>query len=135
MIRTIPPASSGAPSCRTRPGRSTASPPPAPAVDLAGYPQYAGGLDQVATILSELADELTPDGLAATAATAPLAWAQRLGYLLERAQAAHVTAALQEYVHEHAREYMPLVPGASISKAQRLKNWKLLVNADVVPDL
>lgn len=116
-------------------GRIRVSTPDATAVDLAGYPQYAGGLDQVATILSELADELTPDGLAATAATAPLPWAQRLGYLLERAQAAHVTAALQEYVHEHAREYMPLVPGASISKAQRLKNWKLLVNADVEPDL
>jgi predicted transcriptional regulator of viral defense system len=116
-------------------GRIRVSTPDATALDLAGYPQYAGGLSQVATVLSELADELSSDGLVAAAATAPLPWAQRLGYLLERAEAEHVAAALQEYVHEHAREYAPLVPGASTSKAQRLKEWKLLVNTDVEPDL
>jgi predicted transcriptional regulator of viral defense system len=116
-------------------GRIHVSTPGATAVDLAGYPQYAGGLSQVATVLSELADELSSEGLAAAAATAPLPWAQRLGYLLEQAGAAHVTAALQEYVHEHAREYTLLMPGASTSKAQRLKDWKLLINADVESDL
>jgi predicted transcriptional regulator of viral defense system len=107
----------------------------ATAVDLAGYPQHAGGLSQVATVLSELGDELSSNALATAAAAAPLSWAQRPGYLLERAEASHVTAALKEYVHKNAREYTPLVPGASTSKAQRLKDWKLLVNADVEPDL
>ena len=116
-------------------GRIHVSTPDATAIDLAGYPQYAGGLGQVATVLSELANELSSEGLAAAAATAPLPWAQRLGYLLERAEAGHVTAALQEFVHEHAREYTPLVPGVSTSEGQRLKDWKLLLNADVEPDL
>lgn len=119
----------------TQRGQIQVSTPDATALDLAGYPQYAGGLDQVATILSELADDLSSEGLATAAATAPLPWAQRLGYLLERAGAAHITTALQEYVHEHAREYTPLVPGVSTSEGQRLKDWKLQVNADVEPDL
>ncbi len=33
-------------------------------IDLAGYPEHVGGLDQVATILSELAEEINPIALA-----------------------------------------------------------------------
>jgi predicted transcriptional regulator of viral defense system len=55
----------------------------ATALDLAGYPRHAGGFDQVATILSELAEKIDGERLVAAAKTGPLPWAQRLGYLLE----------------------------------------------------
>jgi hypothetical protein len=45
------------------------------------YNQF-GGLDQVATILSEFAHTTDPDKLVLAAQTAPNTWAQRLGYLL-----------------------------------------------------
>ena len=59
----------------------------ATAVDLVGYAHHAGGFDQVATILGELTEKIDPKRLAAAAKTAPLPWAQRLGYLLKRVDA------------------------------------------------
>ena len=46
-------------------GTVLVSTPEATAVDLVGYYNHAGGLDQVATILGELAENLDPDKLAA----------------------------------------------------------------------
>jgi hypothetical protein len=68
------------------------STPEATAVDLVGYQHQAGGLDQVATVLSELAEKIHPEKLAAAAATAAVPWAQRLGYLLERVGAVEKVA-------------------------------------------
>ena len=62
-------------------GTILVSSPEATAVDLVGYERRAGGLDHVATVLSELAEHLDPERLLAAAQTAPVPWAQRLGYL------------------------------------------------------
>ncbi len=64
-------------------GTLLVSTPEATALDLVGYAGHAGGLNQVATLLSELAERIDPEKLAAVARTAPVPWAQRLGYLLE----------------------------------------------------
>jgi predicted transcriptional regulator of viral defense system len=80
------------------------STPEATAVDLVGYQHQAGGLDQVATVLSELAEKIDPQKLAAAAATAAVPWAQRLGYLLEHVGAADRVAPLKEYVRARAHE-------------------------------
>ena len=119
----------------TRRGQIHVATPEATAIDLAGYPQHAGGLDQVATVLSELANEMDPELLSLAAATAPVSWAQRLGYILEIADAGHITGALRKYVKAQAREYTKLAPGASTEDEKRNKNWKLLVNADLVLDI
>lgn len=116
-------------------GEIRVSSPEATAIDLAGYAQHAGGLDQVATVLSELAETIDGALLPAAAAAAPLPWAQRLGYLLEIAQAGNVAGALKDYVREHAREYTPLVPGGAEGKSERIDNWKLIANASVEAEL
>lgn len=116
-------------------GTVTVSTPEATAVDLAGYPGHAGGLDQVATTLSELAEQLDPDRLANAAATAPVPWGQRLGYLLEIANAAEKTGALRDLVSEHARNYVPLSPGTKITGGPRSKAWKLVINTEVELEL
>lgn len=103
----------------------------ATAVDLVGYVHRAGGLDQVATLLSELAEKIDPVLLATAAATAPVSWAQRLGYLLDLVGAADRTGPLRAYVAETARDLTPLLPGAPRAAAQRAPDWKLLVNATV----
>ena len=59
------------------------STPEVTALELVGYPNHAGGLDNVTTVLSELAEEMAPDRLLETARLSPTSWAQRLGYLLE----------------------------------------------------
>ena len=116
-------------------GTILVSTPEATAVDLVGYHHHAGGLDQVATILSELAEQIDPQKLLAAARTAPVPWAQRLGYLLEHAGAADKAAALKNFVKDAARETVPLLPGAKKQDAQRATDWKLLINTDVEPEL
>jgi predicted transcriptional regulator of viral defense system len=76
-------------------GTLLVSSPEATALDLVGYTHHAGGLSQVATVLSELAERIDPDKLAATARAAPVAWAQRLGYVLEHLGFAAKTPALK----------------------------------------
>lgn len=116
-------------------GEIRVSTPEATAIDLAGYPEYVGGLDQVATILSELAEEIDALALAEAAKTAPIPWIQRLGYMLEFVEAENAAAGIKEYVREHAREYRMLIPGKSITEGQRLPSWKLIVNTELEPDL
>ncbi|MDE3017315.1 MAG: type IV toxin-antitoxin system AbiEi family antitoxin, partial [Pseudomonadota bacterium] len=103
----------------------------ATAFDLVGYANHAGGLDAVATILAELAEKIDPDKLAAVAATAPAPWAQRLGYLLERAGAGEKTALLKKYVHGTAKNTTPLLSGASFDGTAIDKNWRLALNTEV----
>lgn len=112
-------------------GTIAVSTPEATAVDLAGYPGHAGGLDRATTVLAELAGQLDPDLLVQAVATAPVPWAQRLGYMLEIAEAGNKIARLAAYVAEHVRDYAPLSPGTSKSNAPRDKTWKLIINTEV----
>jgi predicted transcriptional regulator of viral defense system len=124
-------------SLNTPRGTLLLSTPEATAVDLVGYQHQAGGLDHVATVLSELAERIDPAKLVVAAATAANPWAQRLGYLLERAGAADKVGPLKEYVRAKARESVPLLPkasrqsGARRRKPQRNDDWKLYINAAV----
>ena len=116
-------------------GTLLVSSPEATALDLVGYAHHAGGLSQVATVLSELAEKIDPEKLATAARTAPVAWAQRLGYLLEHLGSAAKTPALKEYVREHAKQSTALLPKARRARSRRNKGWKLYINADVEAEL
>jgi predicted transcriptional regulator of viral defense system len=116
-------------------GALNVSTPEATALDLIGYHDRAGGLNQVATVLAELVERIDPDKLAAVAAAAPLPWAQRLGFLLERVGAADKSAPLKAFVRARAHESTRLLPKAARKKGARDSAWKLYVNADVEPDL
>jgi predicted transcriptional regulator of viral defense system len=116
-------------------GALRVSTPEATALDLVGYERHAGGLNQVATVLAELSERIDPEKLRAAAKTAPVPWAQRLGYLLERVGARDKTAPLKAYVREHARQSTPLMPEAPRARARRNDDWKLYVNADVETEL
>ena len=107
----------------------------ATALDLVGYAHHAGGLNQVATVLSELAERIDPEKLAAVARTAPVPWAQRLGYLLEHLGFAAKVPALKEYVRVHAKQSTELLPKAGPKRSPSNKGWKLCVNVKVEPGL
>ena len=116
-------------------GMIRVSTPEATAVDLVGYCHQVGGLDQVATVLSELAEQINPQKLVAAAQNAPISWAQRLGYLLALVDVREQPGPLKAYVKNKARQTVPLLPGAIRKQAPRDANWKLFVNADIEPDL
>lgn len=115
-------------------GAILVSTPEATAIDLVGYHEHAGGLDQVATVLAELAEKIDPGKLATAAAAVPLPWVQRLGYLLELAEAPEKAEGLRDYVRREANGATLLLPGAS-AHGERRKDWKLIVNANVEPEL
>jgi hypothetical protein len=96
----------------------------------------------VATVLSELAEKIDPKKLTAAASTAPLPWAQRLGYLLERVGAGDKTGDLKAFVRARVHESAPLLSntlrkrnGAHRQELVRNADWMLDINADVEPDL
>ena len=103
----------------------------ATAIDLVGYARRAAGWDNVATVLCELAEEIDPDLLCEAARTAPVTWAQRLGYLLELVGAVDKAKPLKDYVRRNARDITPLIPHAAVDRARRADDWRLLVNAEV----
>lgn len=105
------------------------------ALELVGYHRHAGGLDNVATILAELAELLSPSLLAEQAAHAPLAWAQRLGYLLELVEQGDAASQLLSHVGSHARRTVPLDPALPRTGAPRSPGWRIAINTVVEPDL
>jgi predicted transcriptional regulator of viral defense system len=111
------------------------STPEATAFDLVGYPGHAGGLSNIVTVLSELAEYMDAGKLLAETVRSPLPWTQRLGYLLDRAGAANLAAPLAEHAAARAKEYVPLRPRKSAAHVSRDARWRLIVNEDVETDL
>ncbi|MBM4320376.1 MAG: hypothetical protein FJ125_10545 [Deltaproteobacteria bacterium] len=104
------------------------------ALELVGYPNHAGGMSNVATVLAELADVLDAGKLLDAARLSPVSWSQRLGYLLEIVGGPELAGVLAPFVAEQARSFTPLRRAASTAGAARVPRWKLLVNADVESD-
>ena len=103
----------------------------ATAIDLVGNMRRAGGLDRVAGALSELSEKLDPGLLAKASESAPVLWAQRLGYLLDFAGAGEKTTHLKESVRRRAKNYTKLLPGADAGGSPSAKDWRLIVNAKI----
>jgi predicted transcriptional regulator of viral defense system len=112
------------------------STPEATALDLVGYPDRCGGLGNVATVLAELAESLDPAELARVArSTSPVAWAQRLGHLLESLGADDRCGPLAAWVGEAAKRATPLEPSLPMDDAPRDERWRVAVNVAVEADL
>ncbi|MBZ0145919.1 MAG: type IV toxin-antitoxin system AbiEi family antitoxin [Rhodocyclaceae bacterium] len=111
------------------------SSPEATAFDLVGYHERCGGLDNVVTVLAELAEKLDPERLAALGPLSPIPWAQRLGHLLDRVGQPSRGEQLAVFVARHATETASLVAGDGRSQHPRDERWKLRINAVVEPDL
>jgi len=104
------------------------------ALELVGYPKHAGGLSNVATIVSELAESLDTSKLLEVARLSPVSWSQRLGYLLELVGREDLAKALEPFVQNQAKSFTPLRRAAAVASAKRSTKWKLIINAEVEPD-
>ncbi len=110
------------------------SSPEATAIDLIGYMQRSGGLDHVATVLAELNESLNKDSLVKAARLSPVAWAQRLGCLLQLLGLEGNLAGLAKYVDQQAHKVVGLSSWKSIKGAKRAQPWKVAVNERPEPD-
>ncbi len=111
------------------------SSPEATAFDLAGYYRHCGWLDNVATVLSELVEVINPEKLVTVAQLSPIAWAQRLGYLLEIVGSEEIWLPLAEYVKAKNPVRSPLLPSAPIKGAIFNKRWQIYVNTKVEAEI
>lgn len=111
------------------------STPEATAFDLVGYPERAVGLDNVANILAELAEKLDGKKLAEVAKLSPIAWAQRLGYLLEFIEAETISAELAGYVDRLRPVPTPLVKSKPFKGAQMDERWRVMINGEVETEI
>lgn len=108
----------------------------ATALELVGYPDKAGGLHNVATVLIELAAEtMDPALLAGDAARAPVAWVQRLGFLLSQIGADQLAAKLDSILEKRPVFWVALAPWQSKTGTPRDSRWRVAINAQVEPDL
>lgn len=110
----------------------------ATAMDLLNYPHQSGGLNHIATVLSELQEAMHADKLQELAENQPMiAWQQRLGYLLEKADAQKLAETLKNHLAKYKRlDYIPLMPGLKkSSKDARNQVWKIIENATVESDI
>ncbi len=110
------------------------STPEATALDLVAYSDRAGGLDMVATVLSDLADEIDSSELERLSRTVPITRVQRLGFLLDHVDHPRVSDMLQPIVKREARDYTSLAPDRTSHQSTKNKRWKVYVNASVEVD-
>lgn len=72
------------------------------------------------------------DRIATAARTAPVSWAQRLGFLLDLVGAADRASSLQRDVRRRARDTALLLPGSPhAGRTPRDQRWRLRINAEV----
>lgn len=108
----------------------------ATAIDLVTYADRCGGLDAIATVLSELAEVIDPARLARLAARMEaLPVAQRLGWLLDLVGQGERAEPLARLVARRATNATPLLASTPMRGAPRDPRWRVAVNVDVETDL
>ncbi|MEO5915525.1 MAG: type IV toxin-antitoxin system AbiEi family antitoxin [Luteolibacter sp.] len=113
------------------------STPEATALDLVRYARHIGGLDVVLTVLSELAESISPDKLTSTGtAESETAYVQRLGWLLDHLG----QTVLADALHAALPTSKPLPratldPGAPRTGPITGNRWRILENTQPEADL
>jgi predicted transcriptional regulator of viral defense system len=122
---------------KTETGQMRVSSPEATALDLVRYSTKVGHLNQVATVLTELVEQLDKRRLLKAAQSDfELSCAQRLGFLLDLIGAGEQTDALAQWIANQHPQYVSLRAdrGTTIAEPERNERWRLLVNEVVEPD-
>jgi len=110
-------------------------------MDLLLYPKHSGGLNNIATILTELIEKVDPEKLIQLATTVrQKIWLQRLGYILEQIEPFDqeprdlLVDKLKEYLKDKSIVYIPLSPEVPMAGCPRNRKWKIIINATVEAD-
>lgn len=106
----------------------------ATAIELVGYPERCGFLDNIATVLAELAESIDDTLLVAEAERAPIAWVQRLGYLLALVDREDLATQLDELLAKRQLFTVALAPWLKMEGVPRDSRWQVAINTEVEPD-
>lgn len=117
-------------------GHIPTSTPEATALDLIRYARRIGGLDRVLTVLQELSEVMKTEKLEEAAKSdGKIAYAQRLGFLLEKAGFSNLTEKVSKWVHEKNPLPVKLEASMPTRGCKKDERWKILINIDVEGDL
>ncbi len=121
---------------KTYTGYLTISTAEATAFDLVRYVEASGHLDNVATVLTELAEVLDAELLVkAAGAGVELSVAQRLGYLLDRVADRHLTGPLAGWLGKQDPRPVPLRPDRPSKGLHKDSRWLVIINEHIEPDI
>ncbi len=111
------------------------------AMDLLLYPARVGGLNHIATVLSELIETLDPEKLMALIRKVDgKAWVQRLGWILEKIETTDddrqksVVNILEKYIATQSLSYVPLASELPTKGCTRNGKWLIIENTTVESD-
>jgi len=116
---------------KTQRGFIQVSTPEVTAFDLVGYPEHSAGFDNVATILTQLTEHLDDDAIVTAAKLSPMAWAQRLGYLLNIVGESEKTEKLAKYIRQNNPVPTPLFKSKPFKGAVKDPLWQIMINGEV----
>lgn len=112
------------------------------AIDLLNYPHRAGGLNHIATVLSELVENIDVNKLIALAQFMNCEYQlQRLGYILEKIdvmdddQKSKVVDQLVQFLEGKMQRYFPLTSEIAKTGYSRCKKWKIIENTNIEADI
>jgi predicted transcriptional regulator of viral defense system len=121
---------------KTETGTMKTSTPESTALDLVRYAPHAGGLSNIATVLSELAEKIDPERLREAARRDDdLPSAQRLGFLLDHIGQEAKVEPLAEWIKRSRARTVSLRSGGPVRRVRKSTRWKVMVNEDIeVPE-
>ena len=105
------------------------------AFDLVRFPSSCGYWNNIATVLSELAEKMDPDKLAGGAERVARSDVQRLGWLLDLVEETVLADALAKKLEGERLLPTPLTSARDSADAPLDPRWRVLVNDEVEPDL
>ena len=110
--------------------------------DLLTYRNQSGGLNHIATVLSELIEAIDITKLIERAQKIKsTAWLQRLGYILEQIDSMDtektqkIIDALEYYLNSKMSGFIALASELPKAGHPRIKKWKIIVNTIIESDL
>jgi len=112
------------------------------AIDLFLYPEKSGGLNHIATVLSELVEAIETEKLLSLAEkVSNNACLQRLGYVLDHIdtmdpqKTQKLSLALAEYLSGRIKIFVPLASELQKVGVPRIKKWMIIENTNLESDL
>jgi predicted transcriptional regulator of viral defense system len=106
------------------------------------YPNKSGGLNHIATVLSELIESIDSEKLIALAKQIDQnVWLQRLGYILDNIDPfddeskQKIMNALLKYLALKNLKYMPLAPEMPSTGYSYSKKWMIIENTSIESDI
>ena len=120
---------------KTLTGSMRVATPETTAVDLVRFARAAGHLNNVATVLSQLAPVLDAKKLlAAVRLVHDVPNAKRLGYLLDHVREKSLSEPIHDWLKRQSSRAVPLQPGRSILGATEDPRWHVLLNRAIELD-